>query len=76
MPSTPPTGRNAPPTVKARTIATRTRAPAAIDRRISSRRRTAATAHRTVLGRTTTIGYATAQAGQAPAASVQHQRQA
>ena len=75
-PTAPPTGRNTPPTVKARTITTMARAVAATDRRSSNRRKIAAIERRNVLGRTTTMGYATAQAGHAPAASAQHQRQA
>ena len=75
-PTAPPTGRNTPPTVKASTITTMARAVAATDRRSSNRRKIAAIERRNVLGRTTTMGYATAQAGHAPAASAQHQRQA
>ncbi len=71
-----PTGRNTPPTVKASTITTMARAVAATDRRSSNRRKIAAIERRNVRGRTTTIGYATAQVGHAPAASAQHQRHA
>ena len=76
LPSTPPTGRIPPATVTPSTTATMTRAAAASDRRESNLRRTAAIDRRKVRGRARTIGYATAQAGHAPAASFQHQRQA
>jgi hypothetical protein len=75
-PSTPPAGRNLPPMVMARTTATTINAPAAIDRRRSNRRRIEAVRLLGVIRAAVTPVYGKAQAGQAPAASAQHQRHA
>lgn len=76
-PSTPPVGRDALPTLSANTKAATKRA-ATIGARRSMRRRIAAGRLTGVIPAAATAarGYATAQAGQAPAASIQHQRQA